>query len=90
MEVVVMKERSATYQKNLAEASTRLGGNVMWMIGQIMQKHDAAVIEASLEAIHSALAKEREEVARLVEQMGIEQYGTLAIAAAIRARSKNE
>lgn len=40
------------------------------------------------EAIQSALAKEREEVACLVEQMGIEQYGTLAIAAAIRLRGK--
>ena len=32
--------------------------------------------------------KEREACALLVEQMGMEGYGTLAIAAAIRARGK--
>ena len=33
-------------------------------------------------------AAEREVIANLVEQMGIEGYGTLAIAAAIRARGQ--
>ena len=33
-------------------------------------------------------AVEREAIASLVEQMGIEGYGTLAIAAAIRARGQ--
>ena len=33
-------------------------------------------------------AAEREAIANLVEQMGIEGYGTLAIAAAIRARGQ--
>jgi hypothetical protein len=35
-------------------------------------------------------AAEREEVALLVERMGIEGYGTLAIAAAIRQRGRDE
>lgn len=37
---------------------------------------------------NAALAEERSKVAELVEQMGIEGYGTLAIAAAIRARGQ--
>ena len=35
---------------------------------------------------HLVAAAEREACAKLVEQMGIEGYGTLAIAASIRAR----
>jgi protein-disulfide isomerase-like protein with CxxC motif len=54
------------------------------MIGQILKKHDAAIIEGSLEA----LAAEREACAALCERMGAEGFGTLAIAAAIRSRSK--
>jgi hypothetical protein len=34
-------------------------------------------------------AAEREAIANLVEQMGIEGYGTLAIAVAIRARGRS-
>ena len=33
-------------------------------------------------------AADREETAKLVEQMGIEGYGTLAIAAAIRSKDE--
>lgn len=41
---------------------------------------------ADLRSFTSAVVKaDREDVALLVEQMGIEGYGTLAIAAAIRA-----
>jgi protein-disulfide isomerase-like protein with CxxC motif len=76
------------YDKRLAEASKTLGGNVIKMIGLILQKHDAAVIEASMEAIEAAVAAEREACAKLVEDLGIDGYGTLAIAAAIRQRSK--
>jgi hypothetical protein len=36
-------------------------------------------------AVRDAIAAERSLMAELVEQMGIEGYGTLAIAAAIRA-----
>lgn len=39
-------------------------------------------------AVRGAVKAEREACALLVEQMGIEGYGTLAIAAAIRARGE--
>lgn len=39
-----------------------------------------------VQSIPDVAAAERESCALLVEQMGIEGYGTLAIAAAIRAR----
>ena len=55
------------YDKRLAEASKTLGGNVMKMIGLILQKHDAAVIEASMEAIEAAVAAEREACAKVCE-----------------------
>ena len=41
-------------------------------------------------AIRERLNTERSRVAELVEQMGIDGYGTLAIAAAIRSRSQHE
>jgi hypothetical protein len=37
-------------------------------------------------AVRKAVEREREECARVVEQAGIDGYGTLAAAAAIRAR----
>ncbi len=39
-------------------------------------------------AVRKAVVTERERCALLVEQMGIEGYGTLAIAVAIRARGE--
>jgi hypothetical protein len=43
----------------------------------------------SLEALARLITSaERESIATLVEQMGIEGYGTLAIAAAIRGRDE--
>jgi hypothetical protein len=47
-----------------------------------------AILEGSKEAMDDAVKVERSAVADLVEQMGIEGYGTLAIAAAIRARGE--
>lgn len=38
--------------------------------------------------VNLVAAAERKSIASMVEQMGIEGYGTLAIAAAIRAREK--
>jgi hypothetical protein len=45
---------------------------------------------AHYKAFMAGAAAEREEVALLVERMGIEGYGTLAIAAAIRQRRSDE
>lgn len=50
----------------------------------IDQEAEAARIQA--EKIKAAVKKEREEIAAMVELMGIEGFGTLYIATAIRAR----
>lgn len=50
----------------------------------IDQEAEAARIQA--EKIKAAVKKEREEIAAMVELMGIEGFGTLYIAATIRAR----
>ena len=46
--------------------------------------------DAVTEQHKAALLAERNLIAALVEQMGIEGYGTLAIAAAIRARGETK
>jgi len=76
--------RDADYDKRLAEASKTLGGNALKMVGLILQKHDAAVIEASMEAIEAAVAAEREACAQLCEEF--KGYHGDVCAAAIRAR----
>ena len=43
------------------EAATDLSANVLWLIEQVLVKHNIAIIEASKEAIDDAVAKEREE-----------------------------
>lgn len=55
------------YDKRLAEASKTLGAGALKMIGLILQKHDAAVIEASVEAIEAAVRAEREACAKICE-----------------------
>jgi hypothetical protein len=45
---------------------------------------------AHYKAFMAGAAAEREEVALLVERMGIEGYGTLAIAVAIRQRRSDD
>ena len=39
--------------------------------------------------VNKLLEEEREVIAQLVEQMGMDDYGTLAIAAAIRKRTQS-
>jgi H2-forming N5,N10-methylenetetrahydromethanopterin dehydrogenase-like enzyme len=73
--------------QKLRAAAEHLGENVLWLIKQVLLKHDMAVIEASKEAIDDAVAAEREACALLVEQAGIDGYGTLAAAALIRRRA---
>ena len=74
--------------ERLREFAHELGENVLWLIEQVLVKHNMAVLEGSKEAMDDAVKVERSAVADLVEQMGIEGYGTLAIAAAIRARGE--
>jgi hypothetical protein len=74
--------------ERLREFAHELGENVLWLIEQVLVKHNMAILEGSKEAMDDAVKVERSAVADLVEQMGIEGYGTLAIAAAIRARGQ--
>ena len=53
--------------KQIRKAAEHLGENALWLIKQILIKHDAAIIEASKEAIDAAVAKEREECAKVCE-----------------------
>jgi hypothetical protein len=63
----------------------------------IRMARDAGIPETEIEGVFRAnsddlgrlLAAEREAIANLVEQMGIENYGTLEIAVAIRARGQS-
>jgi ribosome biogenesis protein Tsr3 len=73
------------------EAAAYLGENVLWLIEQILIKHNIAIIEASKEAIDAAVKKEREECAKICEIIDSSQdyYGDrieLVCAEAIRAR----
>ena len=44
--------------------------------------------ETAIDMLKPAIEAEREACAKLCEEMGIEEYGTLAIAAAIRKRNQ--
>jgi hypothetical protein len=49
---------------NIDKAAEHLGSDALEMIKIILQRHDAAVIEASIEAIDQARKEERDKVAR--------------------------
>ncbi len=71
------------------EAATDLSANVLWLIEQVLVKHNIAIIEASKEAIDDAVAKEREECAKIVDKWfnSMSSEPEMAeIAAEIRAR----
>ncbi len=57
---------------NIDKAAEHLGANALKMIKLILLKHDAAIIEASQEAIEAAVLAEREACAKLCESMAIE------------------
>lgn len=74
--------------KQIREAAEHLGENALWLIKQILIKHDAAILEASKEAIDAAVAKEREACARVCDGDGVRQLTGDECAAAIRARGE--
>lgn len=74
------------YDKRLAEASKTLGAGAIKMISLILNKHDAAVIEASIEAIEAAVKDEREACAKMCDRFAARQMHPAECAAAIRAR----
>jgi hypothetical protein len=75
---------------NIDKAAEHLGANALKMIKLILLKHDAAIIEASQEAIEAAVRKEREACAKVADLVACEiddTNGTATyISAVIRAR----
>ena len=84
---------SQAYDKRLDKAAELLGAGALKLIKQILAKHDAAIIEASQEAIEAAVLAEREACAKAVLRIANEDAGNpykqaLRMGAeAIRARS---
>jgi hypothetical protein len=56
-------DHNINQDKRLEKAAEHLGSGALKMIKAILMKHDAAIIEASQEAIEAAVLAEREEVA---------------------------
>ena len=70
------------------ESKTELQKLLMQMYEKGANDAEAALKEAMEYGIDIAIKAEREACAKLCEFMGIEGYGTLAIAAAIRGRTE--
>jgi len=60
---------------NIDKAAEHLGANALKMIKLILLKHDAAIIEASQEAIEAAVLAEREACAKTVLKIANEDAG---------------
>ena len=57
------------YGKRLDKAAEHLGAGALKLIKQILTKHDAAIIEASQEAIETAVLAEREACAKVCDEI---------------------
>ena len=77
-------------EKKIREAAEHLGENALWLIKQILIKHDVAILEASKEAIDAAVAAEREACAKVAEWEPCITDAPKRIAAAIRARGNHD
>ncbi len=73
-------------EKRLRAAATDLGENVMWLIEQVLVKHNMAIIEASKEAVDAAVLAEREACIRDCDSVDL--AGADDCIAAIRARGQ--
>jgi hypothetical protein len=74
--------------KQLDAAATHLGERALRLIGHILKKHDAAVIEASIEAIQAAVLAERSACADICDQHASVEGIAQRCAAEIRKRSE--
>jgi hypothetical protein len=78
------------YGKRIDKAAEHLGSGALKMIKAILIKHDAAIIEASQEAIEAAVLAEREACAKVCDDIDAEYGGEDVLATwcakAIRAR----
>lgn len=54
----------------LRVAARDLGENVLWLIEQILIKHNMAILEGSKEAIDAAVLAEREACAKVCDALG--------------------
>ena len=61
------------YDKRLSMAAESMGENVLSMIKHILRKHDAAIIEASFEAIEAAVKSERRAIIAVLETGLVEE-----------------
>ena len=57
------------YGKRIDKAAEHLGAGALKMIKAILMKHDAAIIEASQEAIEAAVLAEREACAKVCDEI---------------------
>jgi len=57
------------YGKRIDKAAEHLGSGALEMIKAILIKHDAAIIEASQEAIDAAVLAEREACAKVCDEI---------------------
>lgn len=75
--------------EKLRAAARDLGENVLWLVEQILIKHNMAILESSKEAIDAAVAAEREACAKVAEAYAPRcDICPSGVANAIRARSK--
>ena len=75
--------------EKLRAAARDLGENVLWLVEQILIKHNVAILESSKEAIDDAVAAEREACAKVAEAYEPRcDICPSGVANAIRARGK--
>lgn len=77
--------------EKLCAAARDLGENVLWLVEQILIKHNMAILEGSKEAIDAAVAIEREACAKVAEAYEPRcDICPSGVANAIRARGRHE
>ena len=62
-------DHNMNQDKRIEKAAEHLGSGALKMIKAILMKHDAAIIEASQEAIEAAVLAEREACAKVCDEI---------------------